>query len=293
MLYTPLTAGSLFDVLDGKRKAQPKFIRAGAMFRGFLNEDHRPIAIADERSNLHDRWFSYGLALHSLTAQGRSFIVDTLTQADFSDHSPETLAVIRHELSLMRTGPCARPENQSPGHTRLTLPLGVVRANHWTASASALRALNLVRSANNDYAIDQQNMAYLAHRNAGVILTGVKSKRDANYSTLRILGEGYTDRTGRLSMGRNWAQALLHYPTFDATLRWDLGRRARLTLATGDPREIITTLPITDPRFVKAPKRFETLELKGYSPYTAGNASKPIKAVRFKWRKKLVIEFGT
>ena len=110
ILYTPLTAGCLYDVLGGHWRAQPGFLKAGNFFRSFLNADREPMPIADERSNYNEPWSSYGLALHSLTPRGRQFIVESLSDRDFATDSPEELAVIYHELELMRIGPCATPE---------------------------------------------------------------------------------------------------------------------------------------------------------------------------------------
>ena len=136
-------------------------------------------------------------------------------------------------------------------------------------------------------------MVCLSHRDSGVILTGFKSKRDSQYSTFRIGEDAYTDRTGTLKLNARagGADATLHYCTYGATIRWELARRARLTLAVDTAREVTTTLPIRDAACIRSKTPFERVTLKGFSPYTAGNATDAVNAVRFKWRKQLVVEF--
>ena len=70
--------------------------------------------IADERTNAHDNGLGYGLALHTLTAQGRVFVMDTLQNADYTRATPEILTVLNHELELMVTGHAQVPENRQP-----------------------------------------------------------------------------------------------------------------------------------------------------------------------------------
>ncbi len=292
IVYTPLTAGCLFDVLDGPRRPRAKFLRAGEFYRSFLNHDGDMIPLADERTNATGRHAAYGLALHSLTPRGRGHIVQMLDTLDFAAQTPEGLAVLYHELDLMRTGPCETPEYLADGKSRITLPLGVIRKNGWTAGISALRALNRVRQPRSDYALDQQAIVYLAHCDAGVVLTGLKSKNDTEYSTFRIGQEdGFPIDTGTLQMGDGWAEARLVYAKFEAIARWEIARWARLTLTTQDNREVTTTLPIHDPKCIRTNASFSKVKLKGLSPYSAGNAADPVTAARFLWRKKLVVEF--
>jgi hypothetical protein len=294
IVYTPLTAGCLYDVLNGLQHGQPLFVKAGNFHRSFINADRELIPLADERTNHDGRWAVFGLALHSLTARGRQFIVDSLTDRDFTKESPESLGVIYHELELMRTGSCVPSEYATDGSSRIRLPLGVVRKNGWTAGVSALRALNRVQCANSDYALDQQNMLYLSHRDHGVILTGFKSKRDSQWSTFQCGADAYTDRTGTLKLNASGVDAKLHYCTFDASIRWELGRRARLTLTTDTNREVTTVFPLHTAacaKRIRSKTPFEQIKLKGFSPYTAGNTADSEAAVRFKWRNQLVIEF--
>jgi len=138
MLYTRLTLGSLYDVLDGKTNSQEKFVKAGDFFRSFVNYNYEMIPIADERTNSNSKGIDYGLALHSLTSRGRYFIADNLINLDFSKHSIEMMAVIYHELNLMRQGDCKLPENRTDGSSRISLPLGIIRKDGFTAGLSAL-----------------------------------------------------------------------------------------------------------------------------------------------------------
>lgn len=292
LVYTRLTAGSLYDVLDGRNRPREKFVKAGDVFRAFLNHGREMIPIADERTNANGVDASYGLALHSLTPRGRAFIRESLESMDFADASPEVLAVVYHELGLMQTGPTETPEYRTDGACRITLPLGVVRAHGFTAGISALRALNRTRNPGSDYALDQQSMVYLAHRDAGVILTGFKSKRDAAYSTFRIGDDAYTVRTGTLALGQAWAEAVLCYETFTATLRWDLGVQARLTLRVDTDRPVVTTLPATRAASIRSAVPAETVRLKGFSPYSQGNSAPEVPALQFRWEKELVVEFA-
>lgn len=292
LVYTRLTAGCLYDVLDGKNHSRKKFIRAGDFYRSFLNYHFDKIPIADERTNHSGRDASYGLALHSLAGQGRFYIVDTLESIDYSQLTSETLAVLYHELDLMIYGECKLSENRIDGAYRISLPLGVVRKNGFTAGISALRALNREIAENSDYALDQQNLVYLSHKQEGVILSGIKSKNDAEYSTFRINDDAYTVRTGMLNMGDGWAEASAYYKTFTGTIRWEIGDTARLYLSADTDRTVTTSLPITDDRFVKTDSKYEIRRLSGFSPYTEGNKSDGVNSLVFQWGKELVIEFA-
>lgn len=292
LVYTPLTAGCLYDVLDGRNKAHDKFIKAGDVFRSFLNDRREMIPIADERTNASSAWASYGLALHSLTPRGRAFVRESLENMNFDNTTPEVLAVIYHELDLMQTGPIAIPEYRTDGARRIALPLGIIRGHGFTAGISALLALNRTRAPDNDYALDQQTMVYLSHCDRGVFLSGFKSKRDPEYSTFRIGDDAYTMRTGTLVMGHDWAEATLYYATFTAIARWDIGASARLTLRVDTDRPVVTTLPATDAATCRASVPSERVKLKGFSPYSQGNIAEEVQALRFKWEKELIVEFS-
>lgn len=291
LIYTPLTAGCLYDVLDGRRQPREKFVRAGALFRSFLDARREMLPLADERTNAHDSWATYGLALHALTPQGRAFIRESLAATDFTGGWPEALAVVHHEIGLMQAGPATTPEYRTDGPRRITLPLGVVRRHGFTAGISALRALNRTLWPASDYALDQQSMVCLSHDGAGRILTGFKSKNDPGYSTFRIGDDAYTVRTGLLETGADWAEARLCYATFQATARWDLGAQARLTLRVDTDRPVVTTLPAAPTAHVRAAVPAERVMLRGFSPYSRGNAAPEIPALRFAWKKELVLEF--
>lgn len=292
MIYTRLSVGCLYDVMDGMHKRQDKFLKAGSFYRSFINHDYQMISIADERTNCHtSKGIDYGLALHSLSPGGRFFIVDNLNSMDYSRISIEALAVIHHELDLMQTGNCKTPENRREGNSRITLPLGILRKNGFTAGISSLLALNRILHKNSDYAIDQQDMVYLSHKTAGLILIGYKSKNDPQFSTFRIGDDAYTVKTGELEMGKGWAEAKLYYRTFTAKLRWEISKTAKLILSSDSDQLISSSFPITDEKYVRTDHNYAIKYLRGFSPYSEGNKAEEIKAMVFEWRKTLVIEF--
>ena len=291
LVYTVLTAGCLYDVLDGKNHFNKKFINAGNFYRSFLNYHLKKIPIADERTNHSGKDAAYGIALHSLTSQGRFYIVETLKSTDYSQLSPEELAVLYHELDLMNCGECKLPENRVDGTSRVSLPLGVVRKKGFTAGISGLRALNCEIFKNSDYALDQQNLVYLSHKNAGIILSGIKSKNNPEFSTFRINDDAYTVKTGILKTGDNWAEATAYYKTFTGTIRWEIGDTAKLYLSADTDRTVTTSLPITDDIFVKSNSKYEKMRLYCFSPYTKANKGNSVDSIIFQWKKKLVIEF--
>lgn len=293
LVYTRLTAGCLYDVLDGKSRAQDKFVKAGRLYRSLLNHAFEHIPIADERTNFAGTGANYGLALHSLTPQGRHYIAGMLKSLDYGKASPEALAVIHHELNLMREGDCELPENRVDGAFRISLPLGVLRKNGFTAGLSALRALNREIGGQSDYALDQQNMAYLSHKKCGVILSGFKSKNDPDYSTFRIAGDAWPVKTGLLEMGTNWIEARIFYRTFTARARWEIGKTASLSLGADAAGHVTTVLPIADERLARADCACETIILTGFSPYSAGNKTEPVKALKLAWKKNAKIVFST
>jgi hypothetical protein len=293
LIYTSLTAGCLYDVLDGRNKVHEKFIHAGSFYRSFLNYDFNRILIADERTNCSEAFHAYGLALHSLTSQGRYFIVKTLESMNFSKCTPERMAVIHHELDLMICGDCSLSENRIDGASRISLPLGILRKNGFTAGISALQALNRVIAKNSDYALDQQNLLYLSHKKAGIILTGIKSKNDFEYSTFRIGEDAYPVKTGILKMGDDWTEASVYYKTFNASIRWEIGKTAKLILSADTDKTITTSLPITDDKFIKTDNYYEIKQLSGFSPYTKNNINDNAKSLIFQWKKTLTIEFET
>lgn len=293
LVYTRLTAGCLYDVLDGKKRPHGKFINAGKFYRSFLNCNFDKIPIADERTNASGRNDAYGLALHSLTSRGRFYIVNILESIDYPRATPEHLAVIYHELDLMVQGECTPSENRVDGVCRISLPLGVVRKNGFTAGISALRALNREIARNSDYALDQQNLVYLSHEQEGIILSGIKSKNNAEFSTFRINDDAYPVETGSLKMDDGWAEVSVCYKTFKGNIRWDIENIARLTLSVDTDRTVTTSLPITDQRFVKTDGKYELRQLSGFSPYTEGNKANNVNSLIFQWKKTLVIEFVT
>lgn len=157
--------------------------------------------------------------------------------------SPEMLARLDFELDGMETGPGALPEPWVPGDTALTLPLAVRRRGGWTAGLSALRALNYVLfGRGGDYAMDRQNLLSLAHESVGGVLAGFKSKRDPEFSTLRVGDDAYPMHTGTLTATDDELAATVRYETFAAGVAWQLGRDARLLLSSGHPGPILARL---------------------------------------------------
>ena len=251
------------------------------------------IPLADERTNHAQGGAGYGLALHSLTERGRGFIARSLESLKVESLNPEGLAVLHHELDLMQTGAIAESESRIEGNFHLALPLGIVRRNGFTAGLSALRALNREIAPESHYALDQQNMVYLSHRECGPILTGVKSKHAAEFSTFRIDDDAYTVKTGTLKLGDGWAEAHLYYLTFEAWIRWELADAARLILKTDTDRMVTTAFPIAgDPQFETA-ATYTRERLRGFSPYSEGNVSTDVPAVVFRWTGTLELLFRT
>lgn len=291
IVYTRLTAGCLYDVLDGKNKKQDKFIKAGDFFRSVLNEDGRMIPFTDERTNHDGIALGYGLALNSLTAKGRYLIVEHLEKADFSSMSSEGLSVIYHELDLMIHGNLEISENKMEGHFQLTLPLGILRKNGFTMGASALLALNKFLYPKSDYALDQQNMLYLSHKSKGIILNSKKSKRNKIFSTFRVGEDAYTVKTGTLQITENTLEAHLFYQNFEAWIKWEINENPKLTLTVNTSEEITTTLPYDNEPNFQASHSYQKIELPEFSPYTANNIGPILKAFEFKWQNKLEIEF--
>jgi hypothetical protein len=91
------------------------------------------------------------------------------------------------------------------------------------------------------------------------------------------------------------AEAELHYRTFDASVRWDIGDsgNARLTLKAPPGRTVTTTLPIADEKWIRSSSvPFSSKKLNEFSPYNAGNRGSEVNAVVFQWQGELVVEFG-
>jgi hypothetical protein len=290
-VYTRLTAGCLYDLLDGRRGEHRKFFKAGELARQFINHDRCMMPIADERTNSANMVPSYGIALHSLSPEGRAFIHKVFVATDWEAQTPETMAVAYRELELMVEGQGADPENSRDGNFRITLPLGVLRSSCFTAGISALRALNCEIRPTSDYALDHQAMVYLSHSQTGVILSGIKSKRNPDFSTLRVGEDAYPVKTGELKMGPDWAEAQLHYASFEATIRWDIGKTARLTMRVDTDRTVKTALSIEAPDSLRTAADYRFEEYQGFSPYTAANKSAAINMLVLEWQKELVLEF--
>ncbi len=294
MVYTPLTAGCLYDILDGPRRRQAEFVKAGRFYRRFLNADYRRIPIADERTNNAGEPTAYGLALHSLTPEGRGMLLDLLAADAFLDRlTTEGLAVLYHELDRMVPGPAGLAENRRDGDVRITLPIGVLRRQGWTAGLCGLRATNHEFCPHSDYALDQQSHVYLAHETLGVLLPGTKGKNNPLLSTCRQGDDAYTIATGELRNRPDQLAVTVHYRHFDVRIAWQFDAGARLTFESNSPDEIITTLPVTPAAegCLRTDGPYERVDVAGFSPYTAGNRDEPVPALLFRWRGRLELSF--
>ena len=181
--------------------------------------------------------------------------------------------------------------SRTDGAYRLTLPLGVLRSNGYTAAISALKALNREVAPRNDYALDHQSLVYLHHQTAGAILTGIKSKRDPAFSTFRIGDDAYPVRTGALDIRPGVADATAHYATFVARIRWDMTGDPALILSTDDDRPVTTTLTVGHADGIRSETPYERVDLPGFSPYAEGNRDAPVPALRFVWSRSLRLSF--
>jgi DNA-binding PadR family transcriptional regulator len=86
ILYTPLTAGSAYLTQHWRNVVDvPLFSKIGRFSRQFVDAHLNPMPFADERANPHHQG-PYGLALHSLTPEGRGFLRLTLENINMIDH---------------------------------------------------------------------------------------------------------------------------------------------------------------------------------------------------------------
>lgn len=249
ILYTPLTAGSAYLTQRWRGKVnRTRFETMGAFYRRFVDAHLHPMPFADERANPH-RVGPYGLALHSITPEGRGFLRLILDQIDMTDPVGgdmylQFLARVYVELSNMDTGPGAVPEPFHDGAFRLSVPLGVVRKNQWTAGISAMKALNRVQSPKSDYALDRQSLFSLSHATAGLILEGVKAKHNPDWSTVRLGDNAYPVQTGDLDVRPDGATARVIYEGFDVHIEWTLGEIARLQMTSDFKGPLTAQLPL-------------------------------------------------
>ena len=243
LVYSPLTAGCAYIVEKWRGQADTdRFSKCGALFRNFCDGRLRALPFTDERANPHGVG-PYGVALHALSAEGRGFlrkVLDPETNSNLSSSGGlEYLARLHFELGESEIGSGTTPESSRPGSFRIGLPIGVIRENGWHAGVSSLRALNRVISPDSDYALDRQTLICLSHDRAGTILSGSKSKKNPDWSTLRIADDAYPVRTGELT---DDFVATAHYETFSTSLGWELGEDALLTITSPSDAEITCQL---------------------------------------------------
>jgi len=245
LCYTRLTAGALYHIFRWRGDLpRERFLQCGRFTRMMTDANLRDLMFADERTNIL-RGGMYGVALHSLSPEGRGYLRILFTRPGFKRpprDRMESFARLDHELDGVETGPGALPEPWIDGVYRLQLPLGVYRAGGWTIGLSALRALNRVLRPGNDYALDRQSLLYLSHAEAGVILAGMKSKGDPEFSTLRAGQDAWPVRTGSLEIDEHRMTARVFYETFQADLTWHFGPEPTLTVTTDPPRPFTVQL---------------------------------------------------
>jgi hypothetical protein len=244
LVYTPLTAGCAYMVQKWRGRADiDRFARCGALFRNLCDRHIHTMPFADERANPHGLG-PYGVALHALSAEGRGFLRKALDPEDnpINARRLESLARLHLELRESELGPGATPEPFTDGTFRITMPLGVTRQNGWHAGVSGMKALNREIAADGDYALDRQTLLFLSHESAGMILSGAKSKRSSDWSTLRIADDAYPTRTGELS---DDFVATAHYEGFSATVQWELAETdARLTITSDSDHTVTAQLAL-------------------------------------------------
>lgn len=237
--YTPLTAGAMFHVhrLEG-REDQDRFARCDEFQRNMVDQGMNLMCFADERSN--EKFLRpFGLALHSLTPEGRHYLREILAEDGplFRDQLDlQKLGRLYFEIDGMQTGEGAALSPFTDGDYRITLPLAVKRKDGWTVGVSALKCLNREIEKNNDYALDRQNLFFLSHKTAGIILRGFKSKDDPGWSTLIKGEDAYPDRNGEVNFIDGRLESKVFYPGFEVDVAWEFeDQKIRLTLASEEP----------------------------------------------------------
>ena len=67
----------------------------------------------------------------------------------------------------------------------------------------------------------------------------------------------------------------------------------RLILRADTDRPVTTTLTIGTADAIRPRAPFERIRLPGFSPYSAGNVTDPVEAIRLRWVREVVIDFDT
>jgi hypothetical protein len=235
---------------------------------------------ADERANPHSIG-SYGIALHSLTPQGRTLLTEHFEALDFESLSLEGLARLDLELDHMETGEGTVPEPYTEGTFRITPPLGVARSHNWTMGLSAMKALNREISPNGDYALDRQTLLFLSHPQAGTIISGAKSKRDPDWSTVRKNDDAYPVHPGNLKLNSDQATASVFYETFLVNVTWIYGNSPRLIITSESADTLTTQLVLEAPMGTQFTLNQNEIHTFGEAPTTIDRIS---TAATDKWR---------
>jgi len=246
LCYTTLTAGALYHLCRWRGELPiGRFQDCGRFSRMVTDAGLNDLLFADERTN-REQVSVFGLALHSLSGPGRGFL--RLLLADrvrpIGTRVLEAMARLDHELDGVELGGGAVPEPWVDGSFGLSLPLGVHRGDGWTLGLSALRALNREIQAGSDYALDRQALVYASHQDAGALVAGFKSKRDARFSTLCAGDDAYPASTGELAMTSDAMTARVRYESFEATLCWQFGDEPTLVMTSEHEGTLVARLPL-------------------------------------------------
>jgi len=272
LVYTPLTAGCahLIDIWRKKRN-RGRFEKCGTFFRNFMDSHLHAMPFADERANPHGLG-CYGIAIHSLSPEGRGLLRLYLDSVNYENMSLEYLSRLHLEIDHMDTGSSLAPEPLLARPFRITLPLGVVHRHHWTMGLSGLKALNREIAPNSDYALDRQTLLFLSHETAGTLISGTKSKNDPNWSTVRKGEDAYPVRTGELDIQEKQATATVHYETFSVIVTWIYGPEPQLIFESESLDTLTTQLVLEAP--IGTP-----FTLDGNTPVTFGEEESTVENV--------------
>lgn len=234
--YSPLSAGAMYHVqLWNNTLDEERFKKCDYFQRNMVDQNLNLMCFADERSN--EKYIRpFGLALHSLTPEGREFLRAIMRTGGPLD--PDTLDLqklgrLYFEIGTMREGQGILSAPFTDGSYKLFLPLGIKRKYGWTAGLSLLKSLNREIAPHSDYALDRQNLLFLSHKKAGVILRGFKSKNDSMWSTVKSQGDAYPTENGFLRIENNRLSGRAFYAGFHVDICWSFNETIALILTSG------------------------------------------------------------
>jgi hypothetical protein len=237
--YTPLSSGAMYHIQLWKGTLkEERFFKCDEFQRNMVDQNLNVLCFADERSN-DTKLRPFGIALHSLTPEGRYYLHRVLTNGKPLDPDCldlQGLARVYFETESMQTGSCTCSAPFENGFYRISLPLGIMRQNGWTAGLSTLKCLNRELYPNGPYALDMQNLLFLSHKRAGIILRGFKSKNNILWSTVRKGMDGYTVETGELRVDKDKLCGLSIYKNFSVQLSWYFDESITLQLLSNESK---------------------------------------------------------